>query len=343
MPSTCRNAIATASRGLAFAAALLVAGCGVPEHSTAPELGPEEGFIVIEGDPDWETDSVSWIGNGSESSRFEFISISLHTNPDGPSHFIYEAPFHTRGCEDPRCFPIVEQLFVRAGLTIGDLDRSPVAATLAFDGKLSGERDFWIYTLARGGEPRRWLVGTEPTFSPDGDRIFFVSGGRDELMGLRPGTEQSWVEEANLSGLAHPRVAPGGGRIAFSAIDVARESRRIFVHDLTDPQRFDDPVSLPDLVPGSGGVGDGTDDDYPAWSPNGRFLAYRGKLRENILKDAIFVTEPLMEPEQPIRIADVSPGTQMSHLRWHPNGTLLLVVLDGDVYSLAVPERYHDP
>jgi hypothetical protein len=33
----------------------------------------------------------------------------------------------------------------------------------------------------------------------------------------------------------------------------------------------------------------------------------------------------------------------MSHLRWHPNGTLMLLILDGDVYSLAVPERYHDP
>ena len=50
-------------------------------------------------------------------------------------------------------------------------------------------------------------------------------------------------------------------------------------------------MSLPDALPGMSG-GDGTEDDYPAWSPGGRFLAYRGKLRENILKDAIFITEP---------------------------------------------------
>ena len=55
-----------------------------------------------------------------------------------------------------------------------------------------------------------------------------------------------------------------------------------------------------------------------------------------------FITEPAREPEQPIRIADVTPGREMTYLRWHPNGSLLLLILDGDVYSLVVPERYRD-
>jgi len=334
------------SRGFAHAAlaiVLLAVACGPPEHSTGPELGLEEGFVVMEGDPDWHTDSVSWINNGAGSNRFEFIAIALHANPDGPSHFLYEAPFHQRGCVDLRCFPVVDELLVVPGLAIGDLDRSPVSAAVTFDGRSQSDQAHWIYTFTPGGENRRWLVGVEPTFSPDGTDIYFVSDGRDELMGLRPAGGQTWVEEAGLTGVAHPRVSPNGLYLAYSGIDTTRSSRRIWVHDLNAPERFDDAVSLPDRLPGNPGLGDGTDDDYPAWSPGGRYLAYRGKLRENILKDAIFVTKPGDEPEQPLRIADVSPGTQMSYLRWHPNGTLMLVILDGDVYSLAVPERYHDP
>jgi len=327
----------------AAAIALLALACGPPDHTTGPELGPEAGFVVMEGDPDWHTDSVSWIDNGTGSNRFEFISIALHAMPDGPSHFLYEAPFHQRGCTDYRCFPLVDELLVVPGLAIGDLDRSPVSTTVAFAGRAQTDQDHWIYTFAPGGESRRWLTGVEPTFSPDGAAIYFISGGRDELMGLRPAGEQSWVEEADLAGAAHPRVSPDGRYVAYSGIDVSRNSRRIWVHDLTAPERFDDPVSLPDVLPGNAGIGDGTDDDYPAWSPGGHYLAYRGKLRENILKDAIFVTKPGDEPEQPYRMIDVSPGTQMSHLRWHPNGTLMLVILDGDVYSFGVPARYQDP
>jgi hypothetical protein len=346
-PSPCRPLTATASRAVAPAIALAglvhLAGCGPPEHSTGPELGPEEGYIVMEGDPDWQTDSVSWIDNGTAANRFTFIAIALQAPPAGRSHFLYEAPFHQRGCIDTRCFPAADELFVLPGLAIGDLDRSPVSSMVTFDGRSQTDQDHWIYTFAPDGAPRRWLIGVEPTFTPDGAAVLFISDGRDELCGLRPAAGQDWIEASNLAGAAHPRVSPDGRFAAYSAIDVARESRRIWVHDLTDPDRFDDPVSLPDRLPGSGGLGDGTDDDYPAWSPGGRFLAYRGKLRENIHKDAIFVTEPAREPEQPIRIADVSPGRQMSHLRWHPNGTVMLLILDGDVYSLGVPERYHDP
>jgi hypothetical protein len=339
MPSRCRNDIAILSPLLAF----LLASCGPSEHSTGPELGPEEGYVVMEGDPDWQTDSVSWIDNGAGSNRFTFISIALDAAPNGRSHFLYEAPFHQRGCVDLRCFPDAQELFVTPGLAIGDLDRSPVSALLAFDGRAQTDHDHWIYTFTPGGESRRWLIGMEPTFLPNGSAILFVSDGRDELMGLRPGSGETWVEAIDLAGAAHPRVSPDGRHVAYSGVDRERNSRRIWVHDLTDPGRFDDPVSLPGVLPGAPGGGDGTDDDYPAWSPGGRYLVYRGKLRENILKDAIFVTKPGDEPEQPFRIADVSPGTQMSHLRWHPNGTLMLLILDGDVYSLAVPERYHDP
>ena len=65
MRSPCRPAIAIPSPiaarcvPAALAIALFGVACGPPEHTTGPELGPEAGFVVMEGDPDWHTDSVS--------------------------------------------------------------------------------------------------------------------------------------------------------------------------------------------------------------------------------------------------------------------------------------------
>jgi hypothetical protein len=321
---------------------LITLGCGADTDPMGPDVGPEEGFIVIEGDPNFATNSVSWTGSAVATDRFSFISVALDASTNGPSHFLYEAPFHQRGCLDARCFPSAEQIFVLPGLTIENLDLSPQGDVETFDGRRRGDSNFWIHLYEGGGEPRLFYPGFEPTFLPDGSAVLYVSSGRDELIRLDPTNSSRFVEAYGLTGVAHPRVSPDGRFTAYSAIDVQRNSRRIWVHDRENPDLFADPVSLPDIIPG-GGLGDGTNDDYPAWSPAGRFLAYRGKMRRNVFSDTIFITEPAEALEQPIRIADVSPGREMTYLRWHPNGTLLLLILDGDVYSLAVPERYHDP
>ena len=179
-------------------AGLVLASCGPAENATGPEFGPEEGYIVMEGDPDWHTESVTWIDNGAGSNRFAFISIALHAAPNGRSHYLYEAPFHQRGCVDARCFPQVDELFVIPGLAIGDIDRSPTSTMVAFDGRSQTDQDHWIYTFTPGGESRQWLIGTEPTFLPNGSAILFVSDGRDELLGIRPASGETWIAAVDL-------------------------------------------------------------------------------------------------------------------------------------------------
>jgi hypothetical protein len=43
-----------------------------------------------------------------------------------------------------------------------------------------------------------------------------------------------------------------------------------------------------------------------------------------------------------VRIVVAVPGSQMSGLRWHTDGELILLILDGNVYTFTVPERYRE-
>mgnify|MGYP003504656275 CR=1 FL=1 len=48
--------------GLLVAVAFIaVAGCSPPTRTPDPDLGPEPGFVITEGDNDFDTSSVSWL------------------------------------------------------------------------------------------------------------------------------------------------------------------------------------------------------------------------------------------------------------------------------------------
>lgn len=317
-------------------AALAGAGCGSPGSPSAPDPQAESGFILVEGDDDWDTNSVSWEDSVSGLGRFAFISVARRASTNGPSHFLYSANFATR-CNSEDCFPQAQQLFVEPGLSISDVSWSPRGALVTFQGNKVREAT-WIYTLAPGGTPRRWVTGHEPVFTPDAGLLVYVESGRDALRSLNPASGGGFTERTGMRGVAHPAVSPDGGFIAYAAQDGDR-GQRIMVHDRSDPTLLADTVSHPDFLPGGQG-GDGTNDDYPAWSPGGRYLAYRTKVRENTIRSAIFVTNPRQEPENPVRIVAIEPGREMTGLRWHRSGEYLLLVIDGDVYAYPMPEPF---
>jgi Tol biopolymer transport system component len=319
--------------------ALAGAGCGSGDNPAAPDPIAESGFMLVEGDGDWDTNSVSWEDSASGLGRFAFISVARGASTNGPSHFLYSANFTTR-CNNEDCFPQAQQLFVEPGLTISDVSWSPRGALVAFQGNQAREAT-WIYTLptlAPGGTPRRWVTGFEPVFTPDAGLVVYVESGRNGIRSLNPSSGGGFTERTGMEGAAHPAVSPDGDFIAYSALDGAR-GRRIFVHDRSDPTLLADIVSHPDRLPGGQG-GDGTDDDFPVWSPGGRYLAYRTKVRENTIRSAIFVTNPHQEPENPYRLVAIEAGREMTGLRWHRGGEYLLVVIDGDVYAYPMPEPY---
>jgi hypothetical protein len=63
---------------------------------------------------------------------------------------------------------------------------------------------------------------------------------------------------------------------------------------------------------------------------------------EAAFKHLIYITNPFDEPENPIRLVTLEPPHEATHLRWSWDGRLLLMIIDGDVYSYPVPERFWD-
>ena len=87
---------------------------------------------------------------------------------------------------------------------------------------------------------------------------------------------------------------------------------------------------------------DGAEDDFPVWSPGGTYIAYRARERRGSGREAILVTRPGAEPENPVEIGLLETGQRVTSLAWHRSGRVLLVVAEGDIYGLAVPERFWD-
>jgi Tol biopolymer transport system component len=327
-----------------FALALVLAGLGcAPDDSPAPDPGDElnESLSLLEGSRDRRTEAVTFRDDGS-GLGYAVVSVDINASTDGPSHFIYEVPF-TLECNNEECWPQVHEIFVRPGLAIFKLAWSPRGSFLAFEGRDQGDLTAWIYTLqvGSGNPPRKWITGSDPSFTADAGLIVYVENGRDGIRAFNPSGGGGGAERLGLTGAANPKVSPSGRYIAYSAIDGGR-GRRIFVHDRENPAFLADPVSDPDELP-MGVVRDGTDDDLPAWSPHGRFVAYRSKTQAGTIRDAVFVTRPAGEPENVIHLFSLTPGRQLTSMSWHRGGEHLVVAIDGDVFVYSMPEAYRDP
>jgi len=118
---------------------------------------------------------------------------------------------------------VKHHLTIDAGLTM--------QGTLSADGKLlvyasdresadreSADLDIWLRPVA-GGTPRRLndhpADDTDPTFSPDGERIAFRSerdGGGIYLLPVKPGPAT-----LRIAGGRRPRFSPDGARLAYWA------------------------------------------------------------------------------------------------------------------------------
>jgi Tol biopolymer transport system component len=191
------------------------------------------------------------------------------------------------------------------------------------------------------GEKRQIRDGRMPSFSTDGGKIVLVSQGMTDLSWINSTGSGGGDWLSGYSGIGHPRFSPGDSLLAFSAQDGER-GRRIRVWDTRRPEYFPDLVTDPDPTT-QRPTQDGSDDDYPTWSPNSRYVAYKSTLREGMVRDAIFLTVPSKEPEPNVKLVTFEPGRQLEFLRWHPNGDRILFILDGDVYMYILPVQYRDP
>ena len=325
--------------------ALSAGGCSDETAPTGVTGDLEEGSIYrLEGSANWRSESVSWTNESFTTGRIPESEIGLvavaQTQNAGNTHFFFTAPVNL-SCNDSECFPGRSPGWVESNFFIEDLDWSPRGAQIVFQGRTRGSNSVNLYLLSvSGGEKDHVRNGRMPSFSRDGGRVVFVTEGKTGVGYFNSSGSggAEWLD--GYSGIEYPRLSPGDSLLAFSAQDGER-GRRLFVWDTRQADFFPDAVTDPDgtqSLPSQ----DGTGDNFPTWSPNGRYIAYKTTLRDGVVKDAIYLTIPSMEPERNFELVDFEPGRVLTYLRWHPDGRRLLYIIDGDVFMYIVPQRYRD-
>jgi hypothetical protein len=317
-------------------AALAVTGCAPPVAPHEPSDTPSELELVL-AHPQWTLDS--FVHRGAGSGRLSVLA----TRRGDPRHVTRCAIFgdvNEAACAgEPDCLPDSATYGSEAGMALSALDGSWRGDLVAFQSAREGWAPYvHLYDL-RTGDLRPWVLGLEPAFTPGGE-VIYVTTDRSALRSFDPDRAGNGVVRTGIPAAANPAVSPDGRFVAYSALDVASD-RRIFVHDRQNPRLYL-PVSHGDHLIGSIRSLDGTEDDHPTWSPGGRFIAFRAHLREDLARDGILITRPEGEPN-PIQIAISPRNEHISQLSWDESGDRLLAVLEGKLYTVAVPARFHDP
>ncbi len=169
---------------------------------------------------------------------------------------------------------------------------SPDGTTIAYVSQRDGDVAIWLMDID-GGNKRKLVKGREPSWSPDSEKIAFVSfvsgqfDGNDEIYLID-------LDGSNMRRLTNtkksdwfPQWSPEGSRLAFCTERFGGQELMVANVETGSQVRIT--------------MAKSTFEENPVWSPDGRGLAYQGKM--NFTEEGELDVEEYMEG------------------RWRPRGT----------------------
>ena len=192
---------------------------------------------------------------------------------------------------------------------------SPDGTRLAYAEGVFGDRQIWVYDLALNVPVRLTSRGynSEGVWSPDGERIVFASSpnGRDPVNLYSTAADGSGdperLTESNQA--QRPASWSSTGVLAFlqSNPDTGRDILTLVMDGESEPEVF---------------VGTPSDEFFPAFSPDGRWLAYSSNETD---RPEVYV-RPFPEAEPAYRVSTDGGGSSL----WSRDGRQLFYLAAGD-------------
>ena len=146
---------------------------------------------------------------------------------------------------------------------------SPDGNQIAFVSQRDGEKAVWIMN-ADGSNKRKLIAGREPSWSPDGNQIAFTSSAfhdNDEIYVINIDGSDKVRLTNNRKFDWFPSWDPVGRRVAYNSEQYGGQELILSLADGTGIIRITNAEK--------------TYEQEPIWSPDGKSLAYAGKMQED--------------------------------------------------------------
>jgi Tol biopolymer transport system component len=189
---------------------------------------------------------------------------------------------------------------------------SPDGETISFVSQRDGDVAVWLMA-ADGSNPRKLVQGRQPSFSPDGRRIAFTSSAFDDndeiyLIDL-DGSNRTRLTENRRKLDMFASFSPKGDRLVYNSEAFGGQELMIMRADGQGQTRIS--------------IAEDTYEQEPVWSPDGKGIAYAGKMGDDeydiyLVGTAGFDLDEMDAPPlMPINLTDNDDRDDMSP-SWRP-------------------------
>lgn len=189
---------------------------------------------------------------------------------------------------------------------------SPDGETIAFVSQRDGDVAVWLMA-ADGSNPRKLVQGREPSFSPDGRRIAFTSSAFDD---------NDEIYLIDLDGSNRTRLTDNRRKLDWFASFSAKGDRLVY-----NSEAFGGQELMVMQADGQGqtriSIAEKTYEQEPVFSPDGKGIAYAGKMGDDeydiyLVGTAGFDMDEMDEPPlMPVNLTDNDDRDDLSP-SWRP-------------------------